>query len=129
MIGNFLIRAGSTQPSLAVQITKDGFVDMNLEAPKPKGCGPQCQDPDGLVDLKYAVVSFQLYAAGRTPQPVAMGGRTYVSDSDCSEVTHDWGPDEIATPGLYYGQFKVVFKDQTVLLWPYEREQLTIEVF
>lgn len=129
MIGNFIIKAGSTQPWLTVQIKKDGFVDLNLEAPKPKGCGPQCADPDDNVDLTNATVKFNLFAAGRTPQPVAVIGETVISDADCSEVTHQWDISETSTPGIFYGQFEITLKDQTLLLWPYEMEQLTIEVF
>lgn len=137
MIGNFVLRRGSTQPWLEVHLTQDGFVDMNLEAPKPQGCGPQC-DPANTIDLTEATVAFNLFLAGREPRAVAMLGRTYAKrhceaghrehDRRCWSVVHEWDPAETFRPGLFYGQFTVTFPDNTLLKWPYQLEQLCVEI-
>lgn len=128
MIGNFIIQLGSTQPWLDVQISQDGFVDMNLEAPKPKGCGEGCGDKSNIVDLTNAQVSFELYKCGRTPARVANQGVTEVLDPTCGLVRYKWSIGDLTDRCLYYGVFVVKMDDGTLLRWPYALEQLTIEV-
>lgn len=130
MIGNFIIRQGSTQPWLQVQITQDGLVEMNLEAPKVKGCADDdCGDKSNVVDLTNAQVAFELRKCGRTPAQVALAGRTVVVDAECGIVRYEWALSDFPLPCLYYGTFVVRMPDATILRWPFAPEQLTIEVF
>lgn len=130
MIGNFLIRRGSTLPWLDVQITQDGFTDLNLSANAPKGCATApCGDKDNLVDLTGAQVSFELYTCGRTPMLVSTLGTTEIVDETCGTVRFKWAGGDLPAPYcLFYGVFVVKMIDGTVLRWPYAKEQLAIEV-
>lgn len=128
MIGNFTIRQGSTLPWLDVQITQDGFVDMNLEAPKLQGCGEGCGDKDNIVDLTGAQVRFRLFKCGRTPSQVALTGTAEIVDAACGTVRYKWAPGDLPCACLFYGQFEIRMPDNTLLLWPFAKEQLTIEV-
>lgn len=128
MIGNFIIRVGSTQPWLDVQLTQDGFVDLNLTAPAPLGCAPGCGDKDNIIDLTNAQVRFELYKCGREPARVAIQGTAeIVGDPTCGMVRYKWAAGDLLEACLYYGVFVITFPDASVLLWPYSREQLTIE--
>lgn len=127
MIGNFIIQLGSTVPWLDVQITQDGFVDMNLEAPKMKGCAADCDDSNAI-DLTNAQVTFELFKCGRTPARVANQGQVEVLDAKKGLVRYKWAVGDLSTRCLYYGTFVVKFDDGTILRWPYALEQLTIEV-
>lgn len=129
MIGNFIIRLGSTVPWLDVQLTKTGFVDLNLQAPKPKGCADDdCGDKDDLIDLTDADVRFELFKCGRVPAQVATMGLVEILDATCGMVRYKWAPTDLDCQCLYYGRFRVAYPDNTILLWPYAIEQLTIEV-
>lgn len=127
MIGNFIIQLGSTLPWLSVQITKDGFVDVNLEAQPTKGCAKGCDD--NVLDLTDCQVSFELFKCGRTPARVATQGQTViVGDPKQGCVQYQWAAGDLTSRCLYYGTFVVVMPDNTILRWPYALEQLTIEV-
>lgn len=127
MIGNFIIQLGSTLPWLTVQITKDGFVDANLEATPTKGCANSCDD--NVIDLTDCQVNFELFKCGRTPGFVVKLGQTViVDDPTLGTVQYQWAAGDLTERCLYYGTFVIVMPDATVLRWPYALEQLTIEV-
>lgn len=129
MIGNFIIQKGSTLPWLDVQVTQDGFVDLNLEAADVKGCAPKsCGDKSNTVDLTDAQIAFELYKCGRVPSRVATMGQAEIVDATCGLVRYKWAIGDLTDACLYYGTFVITMTDGTLLRWPYAMEQLTIEV-
>lgn len=133
MIGNFVVRAGSTVPWLEVGITKDGVIPLNDNS-KPVSNDPNCpNDLNPFVDLTGATIQFQMVKCGRVPTAVSLTGTAEsfkLGDQDkfASQARFKWGVNDTMTPGLYYGTFVITFEDNSVLKWPLQSEALCIEI-
>jgi len=133
MIGNFAIVQNASIPWLEVNLTKNGILPMQFQAPS-FGCSDKTLDPN-WVDLTDAEnVIFEMYKCGRTPLKIGLSGQAEIVDlgGDLGKKTglvrYKWHPNDTSVQGCYYGRFVVTFKDGTIFKWPYALESMTIEV-
>lgn len=69
-------------------------------------------DPDTPIDLTDAVVSFQM----RKPDDrrYTVNAVCAIDDAAGGVVHYEWGPNDLAVPGDYQGQFEVVYPDSKI---------------
>ena len=134
MISNFQLQQCSSLPWLELQITTDGRLSLYQQA-SSQGCAQNTTDPNALDLSDLWSVHFLMFKAGRTRMPVGLSGSACVVVDPERGITakdgivrYRWSQVDTSVPGLYYGQFVLTFKDQTVLKWPYQIESLAIEV-
>ena len=151
MIGNFRIVQNASVPWLEAVVTKDGIVPLHTQAIQANGgqgsdcAGDNLTDDPNVLDLNaegdacVQSVEFEMFKCGRTNSPVALQGtaekgQTVVTEGEIEKISnkglvrYKWHPQDTAVKGLYYGRFKLTFKNNTIMYWPYQLESLSIEV-
>ena len=128
MIGEFQIRQGYTAPWLEIVITKSGYPIRPSDTMNPcvKAATQNSEEP---IDLTDKIVTPKMWKCGRTPLEKALAGSLEITDAVNGVVVYKWAPSDTDTVGFFMFGVEVYDPDTgSRLLWPYLKEQLTIEV-
>jgi hypothetical protein len=89
-------------------------------------CPPRKEDP---INLTGTTIVAKMYGCGRSQPEKVVLGTVVITDAVNGVITYKWNASDTDTAGFYLMSFEITDPTtSTKLIWPYLRENFTIEV-